>query len=60
VVAVSGGADSIGLCLLLDFWIKQVCPKSIELRAITVDHDLRNESALEALRVHSFLLTRGW
>eukprot|EP01102_Stenamoeba_stenopodia_P008835 TRINITY_DN2588_c0_g1_i1.p1 TRINITY_DN2588_c0_g1~~TRINITY_DN2588_c0_g1_i1.p1 ORF type:complete len:512 (-),score=78.90 TRINITY_DN2588_c0_g1_i1:38-1573(-) len=60
VVAVSGGVDSTSLCLLLDRWIKESVPqRRIELRAVTVDHDLRPESATEALQVHSFLSSRG-
>ena len=51
-VAVSGGADSLCLTLLLH----QFCQKNkIELFAITVDHNIRSESAQEAETVHNFL-----
>ena len=48
-VAVSGGADSLCLCLLTDLWAKQ---NNVDLFALTVDHGLRAESAKEAAFVH--------
>ncbi len=47
-VAVSGGGDSIALALLL----KEYCKNNgLSLIALTVDHDLRSESADEAAQV---------
>ena len=51
-VAVSGGADSMALCLLAHAWSKS---QGIHLTALTVDHGLRNDSATEAAQVHSWL-----
>lgn len=44
-VAVSGGMDSMALMLIADKWCKD---NNIELIAITVDHQLREESNKEA------------
>ncbi|TAH33921.1 MAG: tRNA lysidine(34) synthetase TilS [Alphaproteobacteria bacterium] len=55
-VAVSGGADSMALCLLAQEWAAQKGGKAI---AITVDHGLRAESANEATQVHNWLALRG-
>ncbi|WP_157845975.1 tRNA lysidine(34) synthetase TilS [Kiloniella litopenaei] len=55
-VAVSGGADSMALCLLLRNW---VTAKGGELFAVTVDHGLRPESGIEAQWVHVRLLAEG-
>lgn len=55
--AVSGGADSIALALLL-----QECLSSNpeqRLYAFTVDHAMRPESAVEAQNVHAVLTDRG-
>ncbi|MBQ3695827.1 MAG: tRNA lysidine(34) synthetase TilS [Alphaproteobacteria bacterium] len=49
VVAVSGGADSLYLTLLLSQWAQKHKKKII---AITVDHGLRKESHQEAIKVH--------
>lgn len=55
-VAVSGGADSMALCLAL----KEVCEQQgITMTALTVDHRLRAESTDEALSVHGWLTARG-
>ncbi len=51
-IAVSGGADSMALCLLLKTWAKQ---RNIHLVALTVDHQMRSESAAEAAQVHQWL-----
>jgi len=56
VVAVSGGADSMALCLLLNDWIKN---KHFKLTAITVDHQLRPDSSKEANQVHQWLSNYG-
>ncbi len=51
-VAVSGGADSMALAILLKGW----CDKNkIDLTAITVDHGLRAESASEAETVSAWM-----
>ncbi|KLN62103.1 hypothetical protein WH96_00740 [Kiloniella spongiae] len=55
-VAVSGGADSMALCLLLRDWVKT---KGGELFAVTVDHGLRPESGIEAQWVHARLVAEG-
>ncbi len=55
-VAVSGGADSMALCLLLNEWLKA---QDGELIAVTVDHSLRPESGLEAKWVHTRLASEG-
>jgi len=47
-VAVSGGADSLALMLLLDRWVRGMGGK---VSALTVDHGLRPESAAEARQV---------
>ncbi len=55
-VAVSGGADSLALCLLAAEWAdKHRSP----LLALTVDHRLRPESAAEAEQLHDWLAARG-
>jgi tRNA(Ile)-lysidine synthase len=55
-VAVSGGADSLALCVLLNEWAKL---HELKLTAITIEHQLRPESAYEAQRVHQWLTDRG-
>lgn len=52
VVGVSGGADSLYLCYILNQWAKQT---QKELIAVTVDHALRPESHKEAEWVHQQL-----
>lgn len=55
-VAVSGGSDSLALAWLLNRW----CTKfGITLTALTVDHQLRENSKEEALRVSSWLKAWG-
>jgi tRNA(Ile)-lysidine synthase len=54
-VAVSGGVDSMALCLLLQQLIDK---KNCELVALTVDHGLRAESAKEAKQVAKWLEER--
>ncbi len=44
-VAVSGGADSFALALLLHDWVR---PLGGRVTALTVDHDMRPEAAAEA------------
>lgn len=55
-VAVSGGSDSLCLTLLTNNWCKE---NGVELTALTVDHNLRSESAEEAMTVHSWLENYG-
>lgn len=51
--AVSGGADSMALILLLHAWQKQY--PHISITALTVDHQLRESSSREAHDVHRTL-----
>lgn len=55
-VAVSGGADSLALTLLLHQWTQQQDGKVI---ALTVDHGLRKEAADEAKQVNKWLTKFG-
>lgn len=55
-VAVSGGADSMALCLATADWIRE---RRGHVTALTVDHRLRAESTLEALHVGEWLAARG-
>lgn len=55
-VAVSGGADSLALCLLADRWARA---KGGSVLALLVDHRLRKESTAEARRVGRWLAARG-
>ena len=51
-VAVSGGGDSMALCILLSEWAKD---KQQKIVALTVDHGLRKNSAEEARKVSNWL-----
>ncbi|MEG3618477.1 tRNA lysidine(34) synthetase TilS [Magnetovibrio sp. PR-2] len=55
-VAVSGGADSMALCLLAHDWAQD---NGVKVCAVTVDHGLRTESADEARQVGLWLKARG-
>ena len=55
-VAVSGGADSMTLCLLADQWCRQ---RGGRVTALTVDHGLRDGSGDEAARVGDWLAVRN-
>lgn len=55
-VGVSGGADSMALCLLLKDW---TAAAGGQLQALSVDHGLRPESPAEARRVGRWLARRG-
>jgi tRNA(Ile)-lysidine synthase len=55
-VAVSGGADSMSLALLLDRWTRA---QGGAVVALTVDHRLRPEAEAEARRVGNWLAARG-
>lgn len=49
-VGVSGGPDSMALCRLLSLWSHEL-GKSFLVHALSVDHGLRPEAALEARQV---------
>lgn len=51
-VGVSGGPDSLALCLLAHDWVKSSSGRAV---ALTVDHRLRPESRAEARQVHAWL-----
>ncbi|WP_158044976.1 tRNA lysidine(34) synthetase TilS [Skermanella pratensis] len=55
-VGVSGGPDSLALCLLLKAWADR---SGGSLLALTVDHGLRHNAAEEAVQVGSWLAARG-
>lgn len=55
-VGVSGGADSLALCLLTHDWARARGGSTL---ALTVDHGLRPESAAEAAQVGRWLAARG-
>ena len=55
-VAVSGGPDSLALCLLADRWARARGGRAFGL---TVDHGLRPESGTEAAQVRRWLAARG-
>lgn len=55
-VAVSGGADSLALCLLAEQWARA---QGGDVVALTVDHRLRPGSGAEAAAVGAFLAGRG-
>jgi tRNA(Ile)-lysidine synthase len=55
-VGVSGGADSMALCLLVDAWARR---RGVAVTALTVDHGLRPEAAAEARQVGRWLAARG-
>lgn len=55
-VAVSGGADSLALCIALHEWCQL---HQVSFTAITVDHTLRPESSNEASQVHRWMELRG-
>ena len=55
-VAVSGGCDSLALCLLADRWARA---RGGTVFALTVDHRLRPESGPEAAQVRRWLAARA-
>ncbi|MCP5322521.1 MAG: tRNA lysidine(34) synthetase TilS [Candidatus Paracaedibacteraceae bacterium] len=55
-VAVSGGADSMALCLGLN---EISAAYNLSITALTVDHKLRPESGSEAEQVHNWLMDRN-
>ena len=56
VAAVSGGADSMALALLLQDWLEK---RGGRLHAVTVDHGLRPGAAAEALEAARRLKAQG-
>lgn len=58
LVAVSGGSDSLGLLCLLHRYAA-ACKTPIDLLAVTIDHALRPQSAVEARDVGRFCATLG-
>jgi tRNA(Ile)-lysidine synthase len=57
-VAVSGGSDSMAMLRLLNEWALLQSPR-IETIVLTVDHGLRNASALEAQQVAQWCAALG-
>lgn len=55
-IAVSGGSDSLALCLLMNQWAEN---NNKKLVAITIDHELRSESYDEAIKVKKILESLG-
>ena len=55
-VAVSGGPDSLALCLLAARWARS---RNGTVCGLTVDHRLRPESGAEAAQVRRWLAARG-
>lgn len=55
-VGVSGGSDSLALCILLEAWANR---SGGSLLALTVDHGLRHNAAAEAVQVGVWLAARG-
>ena len=55
-VAVSGGADSMALCLLAHGWART---RGGRIAALTVDHGLRPESLSEARKLRAWLRPLG-
>jgi len=54
-VALSGGGDSLALCLLADHWCRE---RGGAVTALIVDHALRPESAVEARKVAGWMAER--
>ena len=54
-VALSGGPDSLALCLLADWWARE---RRGRVFGLTVDHRLRPESGAEAAQVRRWLAAR--
>jgi tRNA(Ile)-lysidine synthase TilS/MesJ len=61
-IAVSGGPDSMALCLLAKHWWQQWRESGIfseKVTGIVVDHGLRPESGAEALQVQHWVQNLG-
>jgi len=52
LVAVSGGIDSLALVLIANHWCSE---NNILLKTVTIDHQLRSDSTLEASKVHDIM-----
>jgi tRNA(Ile)-lysidine synthase len=60
IVAVSGGADSVALLVLIQRWAEMQSPAGCpRIHAVTVDHGLRAGSAAEAERVANLAARLG-
>lgn len=59
-LAVSGGADSTALLLLVKRWIEQQAGRTPEITVLTVDHGLRAEAADEARWVGALSAQKGF
>jgi len=63
VLAVSGGADSLGMVALVKLWVARLAAEHIHplpcLTAMIVDHGLRADSTTEAEQVKSMLVSAG-
>lgn len=64
VLAVSGGADSLGMVALIRSWCDHIAADSAyhlvpHLSAVIVDHGLRHDSSAEAQQVASMLRAKG-
>lgn len=55
VVGVSGGGDSMALCLLLSRWVEKRGNKDVKIIGVYVDHGLRPESKEDAEQVKGWL-----
>jgi tRNA(Ile)-lysidine synthase len=55
-IAVSGGSDSLALCLLMQKWLNN---HNRRLICITIDHQLRKNSYTEAQKVGETLKSKG-
>jgi tRNA(Ile)-lysidine synthase len=55
VIGVSGGPDSLALAFLLREWKLRNNEETIEIKAIIVDHGIREESEQESLEVSNIL-----
>lgn len=55
-VAVSGGSDSLALCVLLNQFVKEY---GGQLHCLTINHQLRNDSLSEAIKVGEILKELG-
>ena len=52
LIALSGGIDSMALVIIAKKWCDE---KGVKLDTVTVDHQLRKSSTVDAQRVHNFM-----